>query len=57
MRISVVGLGKLGLPLAAVLAAKGFEVVGSDHDGEVVTALNEGRASILEPLLHETIYT
>ena len=30
MRIAVVGLGKLGAPLAAVLASKGNDVLGID---------------------------
>ena len=30
MKIAVVGLGKLGAPLAAVLASKGNDVVGID---------------------------
>ena len=29
-RVSVVGLGKLGAPLAAVLASRGFTVIGLD---------------------------
>jgi UDPglucose 6-dehydrogenase len=28
--VSVIGLGKLGSPMAAVFAAKGFRVVGVD---------------------------
>ncbi len=28
-RVSVVGLGKLGAPLAAVLASRGFKVIGT----------------------------
>ena len=30
MRVSVVGLGKLGSPIVAVFAAKGYDVVGID---------------------------
>ena len=36
LRISVIGLGKLGAPMLAVLADKGYEVVGVDLDPAVV---------------------
>ncbi len=55
MKISVVGLGKLGAPLSAVLASKGFTVVGVDLNHELVSALNEGRAPVHEPRLQELI--
>lgn len=37
--ISVIGLGKLGLPLAALLAAKGFPTIGVDSNEQVVADL------------------
>ena len=49
MKVCVVGLGNLGAPLAAVLAAKGHEVTGIDIDAAVVTAIAEGRAPVAEP--------
>jgi UDPglucose 6-dehydrogenase len=55
MKISVVGLGKLGAPLAAVLAAKGFSVVGTDLNGAYVDAVNTGKAPVDEPGLQELI--
>src|SRR3954469_9692581 len=55
MRISVVGLGKLGSPLAAVLASKGHEVVGVDVDARLVGSLAAGRAPVQEPQLQELI--
>src|SRR5262249_28435252 len=55
MRIAVVGLGKLGAPLAAVLASKGNEVLGVDVNAEVVRLLNEGRAPVDEPGLQELV--
>ena len=42
MRASVIGLGKLGSPLAACLAAKGMQVVGVDADPEKVGTTVEG---------------
>src|SRR5262245_51466633 len=55
MKISVVGLGKLGAPLAAVLASKGFRVVGTDVNPAFVNALNSGKAPVDEPRLQELI--
>jgi UDPglucose 6-dehydrogenase len=55
MKISVVGLGKLGAPLSAVLASKGFSVVGVDLNQSAVDALNNGRAPVEEPRLQELI--
>ena len=54
-RISVVGLGKLGAPLAAVLAHKGYTVTGIDVNREFVDALNAGRPPVDEPGLPELI--
>ena len=44
MSISVVALGKIGLPLAVQFASKGFSVVGCDVNGETVTLVNSGSA-------------
>ena len=46
-RISVVGLGYVGLPLAIALA-RHFDVVGYDHDARRVAALGAGHARTLE---------
>ena len=55
MTLSVVGLGKLGSPMLAVFAHKGFEVVGLDVNPAFVSAINEGRAPVEEPGLQEMI--
>jgi UDPglucose 6-dehydrogenase len=55
MKISVIGLGKLGSPLAAVFASKGFEVIGVDMNVAAVEAINSGRAPVDEPQLQELI--
>jgi UDPglucose 6-dehydrogenase len=54
-QISVVGLGKLGAPLVAVLASKGFEVVGVDRVPLRVSALRAGRAPVMEPGLQDLL--
>lgn len=53
--ISVVGLGKLGAPLAAVLASKGFAVTGVDANPKLVAAVQDGRAPVAEPGLQELL--
>jgi UDPglucose 6-dehydrogenase len=55
VRLSVVGLGKLGAPMAAVFAARGFEVVGLDLNASYVEALNAGLPPVDEPQLGEFI--
>ena len=52
-RISIFGLGKLGAPFAACLAARGFEVIGVDIDDEKIRSVNEGRPPVFEPGLAE----
>src|SRR6266404_4805063 len=54
-RVSVVGLGKLGAPLAAVLASRGFTVIGLDVNKTLVDAMNAGHMPIVEPQLNELI--
>jgi nucleotide sugar dehydrogenase len=46
--VAVVGLGKIGLPLAAQFAGKGLDVIGCDILPEVVESINAGRAHIHE---------
>ena len=46
MKIGIVGLGYVGLPLAAAFGEAGHEVVGVDVDGRVVEALAAGRSHV-----------
>jgi len=55
MRLSIIGLGKLGAPMASVLAEKGHTVIGVDISPGYVNALNQGRAPVNEPGLDELI--
>ena len=56
MKINVIGLGKAGLPLAAVIADSGIQVIGSDLDKEKVDTINKGINPIEEePGLKELI--
>jgi UDPglucose 6-dehydrogenase len=52
MRVGLFGLGKLGLPLGAVLSQK-MEVVAIDIDPHKVEMLKERKAPFYEPLLQE----
>jgi UDPglucose 6-dehydrogenase len=54
-RISVVGLGKLGLCIAACLAYKGYHVLGIDIDPRKVDLINKGVPVIYEPGLAEML--
>ncbi len=46
MRVCVVGLGKIGLPLAAQYASKGLSVIGCDPDAELVSDVSRGRCPL-----------
>jgi UDP-N-acetyl-D-mannosaminuronic acid dehydrogenase len=57
--VSVIGLGYIGLPTAAVLASKGVKVVGVDVNQNTVDIINKGKIHIVEPeldsLVHKTV--
>lgn len=54
--VAVVGLGKIGLPLAAQFAGKGVKVIGCDVLPEVVEATNRGVSHVREePGLDESL--
>lgn len=42
VKITVVGLGKIGLPLAVQFASKGHEVIGADVNEALAAAVNSG---------------
>lgn len=54
--VSVVGLGKLGAPIAACFAHKGYQVIGVDLNEQAVRLINEGRTPVYEPELEELIH-
>ena len=47
--VTVIGLGYIGLPTAALLASKGHTVLGMDVDRYVVDTINRGEIHIVEP--------
>ena len=46
VRVAVIGLGYVGLPLAAAVAATGANVIGIDIDAEKVKAVNAGQSPL-----------
>ncbi|MBX3052994.1 MAG: UDP-glucose/GDP-mannose dehydrogenase family protein [Caldilineaceae bacterium] len=54
-RISVIGLGKLGLCLAACFAERGFKTLGVDIEERVVNSVNQGNAPWFESGLDDLL--
>lgn len=48
MKVSVTGMGYIGLPTAALIASRNFEVIGVDIDNTVVDKINSGKIHIVE---------
>ena len=42
LKVSVVGIGRIGLPTALCFANSGFETIGIDINSELVTMVNSG---------------
>ena len=55
MKITVIGLGRLGTVAAAGLASAGHQVIGLDVDEQRVRALRKGRLPFYEPGLEECL--
>ncbi len=47
--ISVIGLGYIGLPTAALLASRGYSVSGTDLNEDTVSSINKGEIETVEP--------
>lgn len=54
--LSVVGLGYIGLPTAAVFASRGVHVTGVDVNVEAVETINQGKIHIVEPELDMLVH-
>jgi len=48
-KVSVLGLGYIGLPTASLLASVGYDVTGMDVSAHVVETINNGEVHIVEP--------
>ena len=56
-KVSVIGLGYIGLPTAALLSSEGFEVQGMDVSSHVVDTINRGEIHIVEPDLDAYVHS
>ena len=54
LRVSVIGMGYIGLPTCAIFARSGLEVIGIDVNASVVEKVNRGEIHIVEPDLDGT---
>jgi UDP-N-acetyl-D-mannosaminuronic acid dehydrogenase len=48
-KVSVIGLGYVGLPTAAIIAHRGINVTGVDVNDKTVETINKGEIHIVEP--------
>lgn len=55
-KISVVGLGYIGLPTAAVFASRKVHVIGVDVNQQAVDTINQGKVHIVEPDLDMVVH-
>ncbi|MDP3520537.1 MAG: UDP-N-acetyl-D-mannosamine dehydrogenase [Hydrogenophaga sp.] len=55
--ISILGLGYIGLPTAAVFASRKIKVIGVDVNPHVVDTINRGEIHIIEPELDMVVRT
>lgn len=55
-RISVIGLGYIGLPTAAMFASRKIEVLGVDVNQRAVDTINKGEIHIIEPDLDMVVH-
>lgn len=56
-KISVIGLGYIGLPTAAVIASRKKKVIGVDISKYVVDTINKGQIHIIEPDLDIVVHS
>jgi UDP-N-acetyl-D-mannosaminuronic acid dehydrogenase len=53
--VAVIGLGRVGLPLALSFADRGLRVLGVDHDQSVLASIHAGRMPFSEPETQEQL--
>ncbi|WP_337239308.1 UDP-N-acetyl-D-mannosamine dehydrogenase [Vibrio cholerae] len=54
--ISVIGLGYIGLPTAAMFASRKVKVIGVDVNQHAVDTINQGKIHIVEPYLDTLVH-
>jgi nucleotide sugar dehydrogenase len=55
VNVSVIGVGKMGLPIAAWIASQGAKVYACDQNPAVVKAIQAGRTNVEEPGVRELL--
>lgn len=55
-KVCVVGLGYIGLPTAALLANRGYDIHGVDINQHAVDTINQGKIHIVEPELDTFVH-
>lgn len=55
-KVSIIGLGYIGLPTAALLASKNKNVVGVDINPEIVETINNAKVHIVEEDLESLVF-
>ena len=55
--VSVIGLGYIGLPTAAMFASRKINVVGVDVNQTAVDTINQGKVHIVEPDLDRVVHS
>lgn len=55
MNVSVIGVGKMGLPIAVWIASQGAKVWACDHNPAVVESIQVGRPDVDEPGVRELL--
>lgn len=53
--VSVIGLGYIGLPAAAMFASQKVKVIGVDVNQKAIDTINQGKIHIVEPGLEEIV--
>lgn len=53
--LSVIGLGYIGLPTAALFASRKMDVIGVDVNSDTVRTINEGKVHFVEPDLEALV--
>jgi nucleotide sugar dehydrogenase len=55
VNVSIIGVGKMGLPIAVWIASQGAKVWACDHNAAVVEAIAAGRPDVDEPGVRELL--
>lgn len=53
--ICILGLGRVGLPFASVLATRGLKVIGIDIKKDILTSVKNSKSPFYDPALQETL--